>query len=184
MADDQDWRLRVEIGEPSALHARLRSANHFERELDPLIPDDVVLSNDDDTVWAYARTRDEIDEVRRAVEHQLAADGLTAQLEVTHWDDAAGAWLAPGEAPAPGAPAEAEDPIVTRTFVESSGRMVRNFYENEVAEEARSRGVTLSIVEHPHLLRTQLAFTLTGPASAVNAVIAASAGDASRITRA
>src|SRR5579862_7116925 len=99
MSEEQDWRLRVDIADPSALHARLRGAHHFERELDPLIPDHVVLSHDDDTVFAYANTRGEIDEVRRAVEHQLSEDGLSAQLHITHWDDPSGAWLPPGEAP-------------------------------------------------------------------------------------
>jgi hypothetical protein len=186
MAADQDWRLRVDIKDPSAFHARLRGAQHFERELEPLIAGDVVLSHDDDTLFAYAATQAQIDEVRRAVEHQLGADGLTAAVTVSHWSDVAGSWLAPGEEPpsAPSADAPAEpDPIVTQTFVESSGRLARNFVETQVAEEARARGVRLSIVEHPHLLTTQLAFTLQGPAGAVAEVIAASRSDAVALTR-
>jgi len=194
MADDQDWRLRVDIDDPAALHARLRGARHFERELDPLIADDVVMSHDDDTVFAYANTSASIEEVRRAVAHQLAQDGLTAEIHVAHWDDASEAWLAPGEAPPPphaigpggdgGTPEPAvEDPIVTRTYAETSGKIVRNYFENVVAGEAQSRGVKLSIVEHPHLLTTQLAFNLTGPSSAVDAVIHAIQSDANNVTR-
>src|SRR5579859_1742411 len=103
MSDDQDWRLRVEIGDPAALHARLRGAHQLERELDPLIPDDVVLSHDRDTVFAYAGSASEIDAVRRAVEQQLSADGVTAEVSVAHWDEPSGAWVAAGE-PAPAAP--------------------------------------------------------------------------------
>ena len=44
--------------------------------------------------------------------------------------------------------------------------MVRNWFETTVADEARELGVELSIVEHPHLLTTQIVFTLTGPAAA------------------
>jgi hypothetical protein len=195
MADDQDWRLRVDIDDPSALHARLRGARHFERELDPLIADDVVLSFDDDTVFAYANTSASIEEVRRAVERQLAQDGLTADIHVAHWDDGSEVWLAPGEAPPRADPAihagedgaapepSADDPIVTRTYAETSGRIVRNYFENIVAGEAQSRGVKLSIVEHPHLLTTQLAFNLTGPSSAVDGVIAAIQSDANNVTR-
>lgn len=193
MADDQDWRLRVDIDDPSALHARLRGARHFERELDPLIAGDVVLSHDDDTVFAYAKTSASIEEVRRAVERQLAQDGLSAQVHVAHWDDASETWLAPGEAPparavAPGEGAvtsepAADDPIVTRTYAETSGKLVRNYFETVVAEEAKSRGVKLSIVEHPHLLTTQLAFNLTGPASAVKGVIDAIQSDAHNLTQ-
>ena len=192
MANDQDWRLRVDIDDPSALHASLRGARHFERELDPLIADDVVLSHDDDTLFAYAKTSASIEEVRRAVERQLAQDRLTAETHVTHWDEESETWLAPGEAPprrsigpsesAGTSESPAGDPIVTRTYAETSGKLMRNYFENVVAGEAESRGVKLSIVEHPHLLTTQLAFNLTGPSSAVNAVIAAIASDASNVT--
>src|SRR5579862_7583836 len=106
MDDDQDWRLRVDIDDPSALHARLRGARHFERELDPLIADDVVLSHDDDTVFAYASTSAAIEEVRRAVEHQLQQDALHGAVRVDHWDDPSSTWLAPGEQPPPPAPVE------------------------------------------------------------------------------
>jgi hypothetical protein len=54
----------------------------------------------------------------------------------------------------------------------TSGRMVRKWFETTVADEARALGVGLSIVEHPHLLTTQIAFTLTGPSDKVDAVIA------------
>ncbi len=181
MADDQDWRLRVDIDDPSALHEKLRSARHFERELDPLIADDVVLSHDDDTVFAYANTSASIEEVRRAVEHQLAQDQLGAQIGVAHWDDASATWLAPGEAPPP--PLPADNTIVTRTFVETAGKLVRKYFEEVVSADARERGVNLSIVEHRHLLTTQIAFTLTGPASAVDSVIADIQAGASSITR-
>ncbi|MGD0387119.1 MAG: hypothetical protein ABSB73_13425, partial [Solirubrobacteraceae bacterium] len=62
MAEDQDWRLRADLADPAGLHARLRDAHHFEHELKPLISHDVVLSYDDDTLFAYANTREAIDE--------------------------------------------------------------------------------------------------------------------------
>lgn len=182
MADDQDWRLRVDINDPSALHVSLRGARHFERELDPLIADDVVLSHDEHTVFAYANTSAAIEEVRRAVEHQLAQDGRSAQIAVAHWDDPSATWLAPGEAPPP-PPPPTDNTIVTRTFVETAGKLVRKYFEEVISADARERGVTLSIVEHRHLLTTQIAFTLTGPASAVDAVIADIQADAASITR-
>ena len=42
--------------------------------------------------------------------------------------------------------------IETRTVAVTSGRMVRNWFETTVADEATELGVELSIVEHPHLL--------------------------------
>jgi hypothetical protein len=60
---------------------------------------------------------------------------------------------------------------------------VRNYFEEVVSADARERGVNLSIVEHRHLLTTQIAFTLTGPASAVDSVIADIQAGARSITR-
>ena len=52
--DDQDWRLRADIADAPGLLGRLREARHFDRELEPLISRDVVLSADDETLFAYA----------------------------------------------------------------------------------------------------------------------------------
>ena len=183
MDDDQDWRLRVEIGDARAVHARLRDARHFERERDPLVADDVVLSHDGSTVFAYASTRASIDESKRAIEHQLAADGLRGTFRVDHWDEESSSWLEPGEPASASPAAPAEDPLVTRTYAETSGKLVRNWFETIVADEARARGVTLSIVEHPHLLTTQIAFTLSGPASAVDSVIRTIRARATNLTQ-
>ena len=49
--------------------------------------------------------------------------------------------------------------------------MVRNWFETAAADEARELGVGLSFVEHPHLLSTQIAFTLSGPTGKVDQVI-------------
>ena len=199
MAEDQDWRLRADLADPAGLHARLRDAHHFEHELKPLISHDVVLSYDDDTLFAYANTREAIDETRRAVEHQLGSDGLTATLLIDHWDDGlgdVGDWdqvQPPPDASARSREAgerdehrahEASEAVVeTRTVAITSGRMVRTWFEKTVADEAREVGVELSIVEHPHLLTTQIAFTLTGPTGAVDTVVEDLAARAGAVTR-
>jgi len=199
MAGDQDWRLRADLADPAGLHARLRDAHHFEEELGPLISQDVVLSYDDSTLFAYANTREAIDETRRAVEHQLGSDGLTATLLIDHWDDGlgdVGDWdqvEPPRDARARSREAgerdehrahEASEAVVeTRTVAITSGRMVRTWFEKTVADEAREVGVELSIVEHPHLLTTQIAFTLTGPTGAVDTVVEDLEARAGAVTR-
>jgi hypothetical protein len=196
MSEDQDWRLRVDLPDAAGLHARLRGAHHFERELQPLIGDDVVLSHDEETLFAYANSEAGINEARRAIEHQLAADGLTATVAVSHWDDDLGDWhqVEPPEGAAQREHEQEEraeheeveardERIVTRTVAITSGRMVRKWFETTVANEAREVGVELEIVEHPHLLTTQLAFTLTGPAAAVEQVIADLKARAMQVTR-
>jgi hypothetical protein len=86
-------------------------------------------------------------------------------------------------APRSGSLTGTDNTIVTRTFVETAGQLVRKYVEEVVSADARERGVNLSIVEHRHLLTTQIAFTLTGPASAVDSVIADIQAGASSITR-
>jgi hypothetical protein len=199
MAADQDWRLRADLADPAGLHARLRDAHHFEEQLKPLISQDVVLSYDDCTLFAYANTREAIDETRVAVEHQLDSDGLTATLRIDHWDDGlgdVGDWNQVQPPPDAGARSheaaerdehrahEAREAVVeTRTVAITSGRMVRTWFEKTVADEAREAGVELSIVEHPHLLTTQIAFTLTGPTGAVDSVVEDLEARAGAVTR-
>ena len=187
MAEDQDWRLRADLADPAAFHERLRGARHFEHKMEPLVSQDVVLSYDDDSLFGYANTQQAIMAARTAIEHQLASDGLSATLLVAHWDPELGDFGDWHQVDPPldgyGREREArereertadearDERVETRTVAITSGRMVRNWFETTVADEAREAGVELSIVEHPHLLTTQIAFTLTGPTAKVDGVI-------------
>jgi hypothetical protein len=194
MDDDQDWRLRADLADPAAMHAKLRDAAQLEAEVKPRVGDDVVLSYDDDTLFAYANTRGAIDRARRAIEGQLAADGSAASLQISHWDDAISEWHQV-EPPLAEQDFErevkrehedfeaSEARVETRTVAITSGRVVRNWFETTVADEARAAGVELSIVERPHLMTTQLAFTLTGPTAKVDEVIASLEQRAGQTTR-
>jgi len=199
MSDDQDWRLRVALADAAGLHERLRGAHHFERELEPLLAPDVVLSYNEDTLFAYANSEAAIAEVRRAVEHQLSSEGTGGAITVAHWDDDLGDlgdWhqIDPPEAPSTVtleqderhehelAAARAER-VVTRNFAVSAGRLVNEYFERSAQDEAREAGVELSFTEHPHLLTTQIAFTLTGPAGKVEGVIADMKARAGALTR-
>src|SRR5579871_6350659 len=92
MGDQQDWRLRADIADARGLVARLREARHFERELEPLVGPDVVLSANDEKLFAYANTREVIFETRRALEHQLEAEGRSAVIVISHWDERGTDW--------------------------------------------------------------------------------------------
>jgi hypothetical protein len=185
MADDQDWRLRADIADAAGLLGRLREARHFDRELEPLIAPDVVLSADGDTLFAYANTRAGIDATATSLRHQLAQESREAKLVISHWDDAGEDWHQVDPAPDAAelarerredaeqeAQLEADARIETRTVAFTSGKMARNWFETAAADEARELGVALSIVEHPHLLSTQIVFTLTGPSGKIDEVIA------------
>jgi len=196
MADDQDWRLRADIADAPGLLGRLREARHFDRELEPLISHDVVLSADEDTLFAYANTRAAIDETATALRHQLAEESREARLTISHWDDEGSDWHQVDPPPdaaelsrehdddaAEEAREEADERVETRTVAFTSGKMARNWFESAAADEARELGVALSIVEHPHLLSTQIVFTLTGPSGKINQVVADMAARGGAATR-
>jgi hypothetical protein len=199
MAEAQDWRLRADVAEPARLHERLRSARHADHGRTPPVGDGVVLSYDNDTLFGYANTQEEIMQARRAIEQQLERDGLSATLVVSHWDDGLGELGDWHQVDPPldeaGRAREAREReehradeardarVQTRTVAITSGKVVRNWFETTVADEARDAGVELSIVEHPHLLTTQIVFTLTGPAAKVDAVIEDLRDRAGRATR-
>ena len=67
MAEDQDWRLRADLADPAGFHERLRGARHFEREMEPLVSHDVVLSYDDDTLFGYANAQQAVMAARTAL---------------------------------------------------------------------------------------------------------------------
>jgi hypothetical protein len=199
MSEDQDWRLRVALADAAGVHGRMRDAHHFERELEPLVADDVVLSYNDDTLFAYANTEAALGEVRRAVEHQLASEGASGRIIVSHWDDdlgEVGDWhqVDPPDAPYIAALEEDErhehtlaqeraERVVTRTYVVSAGRLVHEYFEQTAQVEAKEAGVELSFTEHPHLLTTQIAFTLTGPGAKVDDLIGDMKARAGALTR-
>src|SRR5665213_201857 len=199
MSEEQDWRLRVDLADAAGFHSRLRDAHHFERELEPLVDHDVVLSYDEHTLFAYANTEAALAEVRRAVEHQLTSEGASGKITVSHWDDDlgdVGDWhlVDPPESSSELAVEEEErrehaveeeraERVVTRTFVVTAGRLVHEYFEKTAVDDAREAGVELSFTEHPHLLTTQIAFTLTGPSAQVDLVIANMKARAGAMTR-
>src|ERR1700730_15153254 len=184
MAEDQDWRLRTDIADAQGLLAGIREAGYLKREMKDQIGPDVVLSSDDDTVFAYANTRGAIDAARAALEDHLAQEGRHPTTPTSHGAEARDEWRAVDPPPDPAeverehgeelehaAEAERDARVETRTVAITSGKMVRNWFETTVADEARELGVELAIVEHPHLLSTQIVFTLTGPRGKIDQVI-------------
>src|ERR1035441_9862899 len=70
---------------------------------------------------------------------------------------------AEGDAGVQAAGDRAEGSVETRTMVASSGRLVRAEFEQTMREWAREFGLQCEVIEHPHLLSTQVGFTVTGP---------------------
>ncbi len=171
---EQDWRLEAEldVGETrGALHSvveRLRSPN-LVKEVKATVPHDVVITHDGKLLFAYAVSEASLASARSAIENVLRNDGIKASLRVSHWDNELDDWHQT-DPPATAQEKLTEeaayrdaDAIETRTVVATSGKLVRAGFEQTMRRWADELGVECKIIEHPHLLTTQVAFTVTGP---------------------
>jgi hypothetical protein len=171
---DQDWRLEAELdveepgGALRSLLGRVRGPD-VVKELEATVPRDVVITHDGTRLFAYAADEQTLAAARRGLEAVLAHDGITARVRVSHWDDELDTWRQtdpPPTAEERQAEAAAErdsETIETRSLVVSSGRLIREEVEQSMRDWAAKLGLECRIVEHPHLLTSQLAFTVTGP---------------------
>ncbi|HEX4187766.1 MAG TPA: hypothetical protein VHY83_07715 [Solirubrobacteraceae bacterium] len=174
MSEDQDWRLAAELdasdrrGALERLMGRVRGPDIVE-EIESALPHDVVVSHDGDLLFAYASSREEIEQARRAIEEVLKRDGVGARIVLSHWDEERDEWrqvdppLAGEEARREQAAERDADIVETRTLVASAGNLVRPSFEQSLLDWAGKLGIECTIAEHPHLLTTQVLFTCTGP---------------------
>lgn len=173
-AEEQDWRLQAELDVPDtggalrALIGRLRGSD-MVKEIEERVPHDVVITHDGKLLFAYAADESTLSAARGAIETVLADDGIAASMRVSRWDDELNQWLridpplsAAEQAVAQAAKVDGEA-VETRTLVASSGRQVRSEFEQTMTVWADKLGLRCEIVEHPHILSTQVAFTVTGP---------------------
>jgi hypothetical protein len=171
---EQDWRLEAEldVGDAhGALHrlvGRLRGPD-IVKEIEATVSHDVVITHDGKLLFAYAASEAALTEARSAIENVLRHDEIEASLRVSHWDDELDCWhqtdppaTAREKLAAEAADRDA-DAIETRTVVATSGKPVRATFEQTMREWSDKLGLECTIVEHPHLLTTQVAFTVTGP---------------------
>jgi hypothetical protein len=184
-ADDQDWRLQLDLDEPvdlDRLVGQVRGdADEFERDTRSTLSEDVVLTHDGSRFFAYAPSEKSIDGARDAIESVLRNEQRKATIRLSHWDEELRTWhqidppLTADEEER--AREQAEEHIretsaqeakpETRTVVCVIGKLVRKSFEHQMLEYANSLGLECTIVEHPHLLSTQVAFRATGPTSEV-----------------
>jgi hypothetical protein len=183
---DQDWRLRLDLDEPADLDHLL---DRLRRQTDAwgnndgssALGDDVVLTHDGSTLFAYSAGEDPLKHTRSSIEALLNHEGLTAQIRVCHWDDVTRRWqqIEPPltaeeeaqvqvarqqDADGDGADGQPE----TRAVACTIGKLIRKSFEQQMLNFAQSIGLQCAIVEHPHLLSTQVAFNVTGPPSSVS----------------
>jgi hypothetical protein len=171
---EQDWRLQAELNVGDVRNALHRLVERFRgsglvKEVEAAVPDDVVITHDGKLLFAYAASEAGLATARRAVESVLRSDGIEASLRVSHWDSELDEWRQT-DPPATAQERQTEEAadrdaevIETRTLVATSGKVVRADFEQTMLAWADRLGLECKIIEHPHLLRTQVAFTVTGP---------------------
>ena len=138
-------------------------------ELGDVVPHDVVLTHDGKLLFAYAADAAMLAATRRAIEGVLTREKIEGSIFVSHWDEQLDTWLQT-DPPLSGADAQREqaverdaETVQTHTLVASVGKMIRAEFEQSMLESAEQLGVQCTILEHPHLLTTQVGFTVTGP---------------------
>lgn len=167
MSEQQDWRLQAELdgGELDSLLQRVRG-HGVENDVRAAVAHDVVITHDGRLLFAYAGSPSALSAARSAIERALQADGETPRIVVSHWNRDLDEWQRidppPATVPGPDAAARDEREVTTRTLVCTAGKFVRETFEQSLLQRAQELGVQCSIVEHPHLLTTQVAFTVTG----------------------
>ena len=172
--DEQDWRMEAELQVPDtggALHeliGRLRGPD-VVKEIEARVSHDVVVTHDGKLLFAYAAGQATLASARSEIAQILAGDGIQASVRVSHWDDESEKWrqtdppLTVEEQQSEAVAERDANAPETRTLVVSSGKMIRAEFEQSIREWADKLELQCSIVEHPHLLTTQVAFTVTGP---------------------
>jgi hypothetical protein len=171
---EQDWRLQAELEVKDArgvLHdliGRLREPE-VVKDIEASVPHDVVITHDGRLLFAYAADEGTLKAARGVIEGVLRRDGIRASMRMSRWDDELDEWrqtdppaAAQGER-APGSAAGEGAATETRTLVASTGRAIRAEFERTMLDWADKLGLECQIIEHPHLLTTQVAFTVTGP---------------------
>jgi hypothetical protein len=96
-AMNDEWRLQIDIqdtGHVASLVERL-DAQELEDELSAAFHDRVILSRDEDRVFAYAATREQAEAVRDLVVRLDGEHGWTAATELRHWHPLAERWEDP-----------------------------------------------------------------------------------------
>ncbi len=173
-SEQQDWRLQVTFdatdirGVLQRLVGRLRGPD-VVKEIEATVPNDVVITHDGRLLFAYTASQESLAAARRAIENLLRQDGIAASLRVSHWDGELDDWQQTDPPPSASQQLADEaahrdaDAIETHTMVATSGRGARAEFEQTMRSWADRLGLQCEVVEHPHLITTQIAFTVTGP---------------------
>jgi hypothetical protein len=168
---DHDWRLEFELAvgsHPDRLYGRLRDS----------LEDEIVLTHKGARFYAYAASEQQLRSARAFVDVVTYEHGLARPAKISGWEPELLIWrqidppISDQEARAQSRRAAAErerepesrlnGPSAQRTVAALVGGPLRQPFEAEMLQLAASLGLGCEIVEHPHLLTTQVLFNLMG----------------------
>lgn len=99
----EEWRVEVDLDDEEhgyGLGERLR-ARDLDDEARERLGRRVAVTRDGPRLFLYAGNEQQAREAESVVKELLEADGLTADVRVTRWDDQAEAWVSPQQRGAP-----------------------------------------------------------------------------------
>jgi hypothetical protein len=172
-SEARDWRLegRLDVVDHRQALEDLIGRLHkpaLVEEVAASVPDHVVVTYDGNLLFAYASDETALKAARSAIETVLQHDGITATVKISHWDERLDEWQQT-DPPASAQEQRVEDAadheaetIETRTLVASAGKLIRAEFEQTMLNRAGELDLKCQIIEHPHLLTTQVGFTVTG----------------------
>ncbi len=182
---EEEWRLRLDFHASTDLDGFLRRLRDpsadFEEDPGSALGDHVVLTHDGSTFFAYTSSERALANARGTIESALREEHRHADVRVSYWDETQHDWLQTDPLLTPEEQEEqaratderetranrANTKPETRSVVCVTGKLIRKAFERQMVSFAEGIGLRCEIVEHPHLLSTQIAFQVTGPRSAV-----------------
>jgi acylphosphatase len=172
--EEQDWRLQAELevedrqGLLNSLLGKLPRSS-IAGEVKEKVGEDVVVTHDGRMVFMYAADEVTLGQARGALEWVLGEEGVKGEIRISHWDKKLDEWRQTDPAVTEEERRSVEvrerdgERLETQTLVAMVGKMIRVEFERSMVDWAKEVGVRCEVMEHPHLLDTQVGFTVSGP---------------------
>jgi hypothetical protein len=145
---NDDWRVALEVDEGGGAEKLLDDVREIEvaHEARGALGDRVIVTHEDDRIFAYARTAEEAREAERVLRERLADHGLRASGGLWRWHPEEERWE-PADVPLPETPAELAAEHERLEEREREETEERGFAQWEVRAELPTHRETVELAE-------------------------------------